>query len=485
MNVTPPRLSSHGAPRVFSGSSQKPSTIPQCRISVAVICHNYGRFLDECLDSLAAGTMTLHEVFVIDDSSTDNTREVCERRGMRYYHVTNRSIHANRKFAFETATGDVLCFLDADDTVTPDYFTIGVEQFRDPNIGIVYSDCEHFGSATGRTNFPDFDQSALWRDNYIHAGSLVRRDALHTSAAFEQPSATHSHADWTVWKRVVRYGWKAAKQPGIYRYRQHSQSMLKAATHDYFARADLEREPITLFVPLSGRSELWPRFAAQLENLDWPDEQLKLILFDTSQDSTFSEMIDQWIAGHRFTPNNRQFADIRHVRKTVGPPRIADQNRQEVSEIVKSVRTAMARIYNWMRLNVNTQYVFVLEDDVFAPPHVLKQLLRGFDHQTVAVTAPYRSAYGPAFVAWEKRDSECISFFMNRGNGVHEIGGSGFGCLVLRQELLTDNFVDNAHHPSGTLYSDYDVQCFQWNRRTVRKVKIDWSIECDHVPRAH
>ena len=287
------------------------------RVSVAVICHNYGRFLDDCLKSLAAQTQVLYEVFVVDDSSTDETPAVCQRRGMKVVKGHWRNVFLAREAAFQHATGDVICFLDADDMLQPDYIATGCQHFADPNVGVVYSDCQYFGDQTGRTNFrEDFDREDLWRENYIHAGSLVRRDALRAMRAFEPTTGVvNTHADWTLWKRVLRSngGWTAVKQAGLYHYRKHGSNMLRTMkSFSYYERADLQHEPITIFCPLSGRLDLWQRFSQQLAQLKWPRSLASLVLYDTSQQPYFSARVAGWV-------NGCGFDDVRHVRESALP----------------------------------------------------------------------------------------------------------------------------------------------------------------------
>ena len=49
------------------------------QISVVIPCHNAGRWIGETLRSVAAQTLAPHEVIVVDDASTDDSREVYER----------------------------------------------------------------------------------------------------------------------------------------------------------------------------------------------------------------------------------------------------------------------------------------------------------------------------------------------------------------------------------------------------------------------
>ena len=62
-------------------------------VAVIVPCHNYGRFLRECLESIVAQTTKPAHILVVDDASTDNTPEVAAEfagRGVGYLRVDFR-----------------------------------------------------------------------------------------------------------------------------------------------------------------------------------------------------------------------------------------------------------------------------------------------------------------------------------------------------------------------------------------------------------
>ena len=72
---------------------------PSHSVAIVITSHNYGRFLTECLESTLSQTCPATEIIVVDDSSTDNTREVAEsfqNRGVQYLRVENRSAHFSR-----------------------------------------------------------------------------------------------------------------------------------------------------------------------------------------------------------------------------------------------------------------------------------------------------------------------------------------------------------------------------------------------------
>src|SRR5947209_447543 len=91
-------------------------------LTIAINNHNYGRFLADAVDSALAQTYSEVEVVVVDDGSTDESSEV-----IRQYGPSVRAIFQERQghaAALDTglgaASGEIVCFLDADDILLPE-----------------------------------------------------------------------------------------------------------------------------------------------------------------------------------------------------------------------------------------------------------------------------------------------------------------------------------------------------------------------------
>jgi len=442
--------------------------IPTC--AVVVICHNYGRFLAECLESVLEQTSRPTEIIVIDDSSTDETPEIARRfasHKVRYVRVDCRNVHQARRAGVNATTAEVVCFLDADDALTPVYLAEGLKLFCTPHVGIVYSDLEFFGNTVDRSRFPlHFDRAQFELDNFIHAGGLVRREALRLSRAFDRTiDPLLTQGDWFLWRQVLRDGWTAVKQPSLYRYRQHGANWTGAMHQTrgcYFDYAGLAHESVTLFIPLSGRSALWPGLAAYLDRQTWPHAQVKLVFFDTSQSDAFSKTIRNWIA-------SCDYPDVRHVCVEVGRAGVADDDRYQ-AKIQEEVRDAVARIYNRMARDVTTDYVWIVEDDILPPDNACESLLRGFDRETASVSGMYLSRYDGLPCVWDRN----FRHFTRPGHGLQVTCGNGFGCVVLRGGILRTTVFQ------GT--GDYDRVFYRQLQGTALKAKVDWRVVCDHRP---
>ena len=96
-------------------------------VSVIIPCYNHGHFLSEAIMSLFQQNYPSIEIVVVDDGSTDNTREVAEsfagiKEGVevKYVFKNNGGLSAARNTGVEKSKGELLVFLDADDWLYPE-----------------------------------------------------------------------------------------------------------------------------------------------------------------------------------------------------------------------------------------------------------------------------------------------------------------------------------------------------------------------------
>lgn len=98
------------------------------KFSVIIPAYNEEEFLPRLLDSIEvarrnySGGRDQVEVIVADNDSTDRTAAVAREQGARVVHVAKRRIASARNGGARAATGDILCFIDADSAVHPQTF---------------------------------------------------------------------------------------------------------------------------------------------------------------------------------------------------------------------------------------------------------------------------------------------------------------------------------------------------------------------------
>ncbi|NML34330.1 glycosyltransferase family 2 protein [Paraburkholderia antibiotica] len=94
------------------------------RISVIVPCHNVEAYIEKCVSSIGSQTLKDIEIILVDDGSTDNTRNMLEgfaKDDKRIIVISNSKASGNsgtpRNQALARATGEYIAFVDADDWI--------------------------------------------------------------------------------------------------------------------------------------------------------------------------------------------------------------------------------------------------------------------------------------------------------------------------------------------------------------------------------
>lgn len=115
-------------------------------ISVIISCFNYAHFLPEALNSILNQTYINWECIIVDDGSTDNTKEVAQSyvqkdRRFKYIYQKNQGLSMARNTGVENATGEYIQFLDADDFISFEKFVIQLKFFNlNSSADIAYSE---------------------------------------------------------------------------------------------------------------------------------------------------------------------------------------------------------------------------------------------------------------------------------------------------------------------------------------------------------
>lgn len=105
-------------------------------VSIVINNYNYGRFLPEAIASALAQTYPQTEVVVVDDGSTDNSRDVIKQHAGRIIPVLKENGGQASAFnhGLRASRGQIVVFLDADDVLLSDAARQLVSGFEDPKV---------------------------------------------------------------------------------------------------------------------------------------------------------------------------------------------------------------------------------------------------------------------------------------------------------------------------------------------------------------
>ena len=111
-------------------------------ISVIVPVYNVEEYLDECLESIKRQTYKNIEVILVNDGSTDNSQEICERycqQDPRFHLINqeNRGLSGARNRGIQESTAEFITFVDSDDIIKDDMLYQLIEKMDSEDIDIV------------------------------------------------------------------------------------------------------------------------------------------------------------------------------------------------------------------------------------------------------------------------------------------------------------------------------------------------------------
>jgi len=147
-------------------------------VSIVVPCYNTpAKYFEPLLNSVFAQGYANWELVLIDASDNEKSHQYLVEKAthdirIKYIKTKNQGIAGNTNMGIKFASGDLIAFLDHDDTLDPNALAETVNVFqRDPDIGLVYSDEDKIsddGSIYFQPHFkPDFSLDMLRNVNYI------------------------------------------------------------------------------------------------------------------------------------------------------------------------------------------------------------------------------------------------------------------------------------------------------------------------------
>ena len=100
-------------------------------ISIIVPVYNAENTLHKCIDSIRSQTYSNWELILVDDGSSDSSREICKYyenidKRVLYFRQDNRGPSRARNIGLDNATGDLVTFCDSDDYVEPQWLEMFV-----------------------------------------------------------------------------------------------------------------------------------------------------------------------------------------------------------------------------------------------------------------------------------------------------------------------------------------------------------------------
>lgn len=201
------------------------------RVSIVLPTFNQANYLRFALDSIFRQTFRDFELIVVNDGSTDDTRDVLNSYLRHHDFIVidqeNRKLPRALNTGFRRATGEYLTWTSSDNILLPDMLEVLVEALdSNPDIGMVYADWEIIdeqGRIVEQVETLDYDPDLLMRLNFVNACFLYRRACQERVGLYD-----HDYMyveDWEYWHRISQHFEMLRVPKVLYQYRTHRDSL--------------------------------------------------------------------------------------------------------------------------------------------------------------------------------------------------------------------------------------------------------------------
>lgn len=150
------------------------------KVSIIMPVYNAEKYLNEAIESILNQTYTNFELILINDASTDNSKEICmeySEKDSRIVLLENNSVNhgpgPTRNIGLDHATGKYIYFMDADDWADNNLLECAVDRIQETNADII-----QFGAVYERCNQKKSEQY-YWPGKDILTKDEIKKDFFY------------------------------------------------------------------------------------------------------------------------------------------------------------------------------------------------------------------------------------------------------------------------------------------------------------------
>jgi glycosyltransferase involved in cell wall biosynthesis len=182
-------------------------------VSIVTPAYNQADFLRDTIESILSQDYPNIEYVVLDDGSTDATPRILAEYGDKFVWESQKNMGQTPTInkGWSMTSGEIITWLNSDDTYLPGAVSKAVEQFLlHPSAGIVYGDTlttEADGTPFGRSKpLPPFEFARFireWENTIVQPSSFIRREVIQKVGDLDPKF--YYFMDWDLWLRAGLY----------------------------------------------------------------------------------------------------------------------------------------------------------------------------------------------------------------------------------------------------------------------------------------
>ncbi len=221
------------------------------KVSVIIPTYNRAQCVCRAIDSVLRQTYADHEIIVVDDGSTDNTKDVLLKYNgrIKYVHQPNGGISNARNHGIRVSTGEYIAFLDSDDEWVPEKLAVQLKLLEsNKKLGIVCSkmiildeDGRECGMKPEERTGRNFRELIEIGGDLPTSSVMTRRECFDKVGMFDE--SLPMMEDFEMWVRIAsQYDIHIFTKEALAYYHKHAHQITRNMTLVYESTIKLQEK---------------------------------------------------------------------------------------------------------------------------------------------------------------------------------------------------------------------------------------------------
>lgn len=202
-------------------------------VSIIVTSFNYGGYITECIEScLDQKTNFDYEIIVVDDGSSDNTKEITSKysKFCRLFFIENSGVEAASNFGIRKAVAPYFIRLDADDSLKNSLVETLLVSIQASNAKFAYANYDHIDEnslVTKEFKLPPFNIEEIFsRGDFLASGTLVCKKMFFELGCYNETYKNCGLENYEFILKALRKGFEGILiKENLFNYRVHSNNL--------------------------------------------------------------------------------------------------------------------------------------------------------------------------------------------------------------------------------------------------------------------
>jgi len=320
------------------------------KVTVYIPTYNYGRYIEQAIDSVLKQTMDDWELIVINDGSTDNTSEILKKYEghpkIRIIEQQNRGLTVSNNIALRLSEGKYLVRLDADDYLDENALLVLSNMLDSrPEIGLVYPDyyvIDEDGEILEIVRRKKIGEEVELLDLPAHgACTMFRKEYLVRIKGYEENIDRQDGYD--IWLKFTRLFEPSNVNVPLFYYRQHPGNLTKDQQKLLRARKAIKKNFVSKYldhsiprvlgiIPVLKKSLTYP-YSAFAEIAGKP------LLWYTIHEALQTKMLDKVVVTSDDDEVLKYAGDLAGITTIKRPPELTKSSARVQSIVLHTLNT--------------------------------------------------------------------------------------------------------------------------------------------------